>query len=998
MTDQIPLVDVKAQYAPLIPELEERFSAVLESGRFIFGPEVEAFEREAAAYLGVPHAIGVANGTDALVLALDALGIGRGDEVICPSFTFYATAEAIARVGATPVFADIDPVTLNLDGEDVATRITERTKAIMPVHLFGRPAELDGLVALGLPLIEDAAQAFGADGVAQTGICSTFSFFPTKNLFALGDGGLVTCLDDEVAERVRMLHFHGSRDKRTFELVGVNSRLDAIQAAMLRVFLPRLAGWNAGRREAAARYAELGLGELVELPGGRAGARVPHVRRPLVAPEGDRRGACGGGHRLRVVLREAYPSATGVGVPRRAGRIAPGDGACCCGEPRPSDVGRHRAGAAGARGRRGSLDRRRPGIAMHSPVNRHRLWQVAVDAVLIAAAWILSWYVRFDADWPRYYDRYLEWDVVALVVGVMLPVFIAFGFYNRWWRYVSTQDMWGVLRGVAVALVAAFLVFAVLDFHPAKVPRGIWVIDLLLLLAFVMGVRLLARSLIERPSPRSLVARGREVLIVGAGDAAQLILREMLRNPSLGYTPIGLVDDDPRKKNLRLHGIRVLGTTAELPALLRERRPDELLIAIPSASGDVRERIVAVARSAGIPVKTLPALYELIAGDFNLAGQIRPVEVEDLLGREPVEADLQSIAGYLTDEVVLVTGAGGSIGSELCRQIARMGPTRLVLVDNGEPGLFEIERELVDEREFLATAAVLADAGNATKMRQVFEKYRPAVVFHAAAYKHVPLMEANPLEAVRNNTLVTRTVADIAVEFGAKRFVLVSTDKAVNAKTVMGQSKAICEWIVESWGHREDTTTRFCGVRFGNVLGSSGSVIPIFRKQIARGGPVTVTHAEMTRFFMTIPEAVQLIIQAGSIGGRGQVYVLDMGEPVKITDLADTMIRLSGKEPGVDVAVEFVGARPGEKLHEELWSETEHVSPSSHEAIMLVTRAPIDQSWLEDELDELAGLVESGETLELIGRLTTICAAPHRVGAPDGDGAGIAEAPSASEA
>ena len=371
--------------------------------------------------------------------------------------------------------------------------------------------------------------------------------------------------------------------------------------------------------------------------------------------------------------------------------------------------------------------------------------------------------------------------------------------------------------------------------------------------------------------------------------------------------------------------------------------------------------------------------------------------MEDLLGREPVDADLASIAGYLSDEVVLVTGAGGSIGSELCRQIARMGPTRLVLVDNGEPGLFEIERELVDERDFHATAAVLADAGNATKMRQVFEKYRPAVVFHAAAYKHVPLMEANPLEAVRNNALVTRTVADIAVEFGAKRFVLVSTDKAVNAKTVMGQSKALCEWIVESWGHRDDTTTRFCGVRFGNVLGSSGSVIPIFRKQIARGGPVTVTHAEMTRFFMTIPEAVQLIIQAGAIGGRGQVYVLDMGEPVKITDLADTMIRLSGKEPGRDIAVEFVGARPGEKLHEELWSETETVSPSTHEAIMLVTRPPIDQLWLEDELDELARLVEAGETLELIGRLNTIVAAPRRNGVLAGDGAGAAEATPASE-
>jgi len=266
VTQQIPLIDVKAQYSPLIPELEERFSAVLESGRFILGPEVEAFEREAAAFLGVPHAIGVANGTDALVLSLEALGIGHGDEVICPAFTFYATAEAIARVRATPVFADIDPLTLNLDPDDVAARITPRTKAVMAVHLFGRPAPLAELAALELPLIEDAAQAFGADGVAGTGACSTFSFFPTKNLFALGDGGLVTCLEDEVADRVRLLRFHGSRDKITFELVGTNSRLDAVQAAMLRVFLPRLTGWNAARREAAARYADLGLGEAVELP------------------------------------------------------------------------------------------------------------------------------------------------------------------------------------------------------------------------------------------------------------------------------------------------------------------------------------------------------------------------------------------------------------------------------------------------------------------------------------------------------------------------------------------------------------------------------------------------------------------------------------------------------------------------------------------------------------------------------------------------------------
>jgi dTDP-4-amino-4,6-dideoxygalactose transaminase len=285
----IPLVDVKAQYAPLIPELKDRFAEVLESGRFIFGPEVEAFEREAGAYLGVPHAIGVANGTDALVLALEAMGIGAGDEVICPSFTFYATAESIARVGATPVFADIDPGTMNLDPEDVGARITPRTKAIMPVHLFGRPAQLAELAALGLPLIEDAAQAFGADGTGTTGVCSTYSFFPTKNLFALGDGGLVAATNDEVAKRIRMLRFHGSFDKKHFELVGTNSRLDAIQAAALRVFLPELAGWNASRREAAARYAELGLGDVVELPNDESG----HVYHMYVvrSPDRDRIGA-----------------------------------------------------------------------------------------------------------------------------------------------------------------------------------------------------------------------------------------------------------------------------------------------------------------------------------------------------------------------------------------------------------------------------------------------------------------------------------------------------------------------------------------------------------------------------------------------------------------------------------------------------------------------------------------------------------------------------------
>jgi FlaA1/EpsC-like NDP-sugar epimerase len=614
-------------------------------------------------------------------------------------------------------------------------------------------------------------------------------------------------------------------------------------------------------------------------------------------------------------------------------------------------------------------------------VNRHRLWGLAVDAALVAAAWWLAWQLRFEQQRPVYYDRYLAWDIVLLVVAIKLPVFLGSGFYNRWWRYVSTRDIWAAVRGVALASLAVFLVFTLFELHAVRVPKGVWFIDLLLCLALVTGSRLLARTMLERPRPGSLVARGKEAIVVGAGDAAQLIVKEMLRNPALGYTPIGLVDDDPRKKNLRLHGVRVLGVTEELPNLLREHRPDELLIAIPSAPGEVREHVVEIARREGVAVKTLPGLAELVAGDFDLTRQLRPVEVEDVLGREPVEVDLDSIADYLTGEVVLVTGAGGSIGSELCRQISRLGPTRLVLVDHAEPALFEIERELVDERGFHAAAAILGDVKDGEKVRQVFEKYRPAVVFHAAAYKHVPLMEANPLEAVRNNTLGTRTVAEVAVEHGAKRFVLVSTDKAANAKNVMGQSKALGEWIVESYGARNDVTTRFCAVRFGNVLASSGSVIPIFCRQIANGGPVTVTHPEMTRYFMTIPEAVQLVVQAGAMGGRGRIFVLDMGEPVRIVDLAEKMIRLSGKEPGREIAIEFVGARPGENLHEELVGDGEAATPTSHEAIMQLERAPIDPGWLEAELRELARLAAEGDTLEVVGTLARLVREPRRTGA-----------------
>ena len=612
-------------------------------------------------------------------------------------------------------------------------------------------------------------------------------------------------------------------------------------------------------------------------------------------------------------------------------------------------------------------------------VNRHRVWQAVVDVGLIAAAWFLAFWLRFDSGIPVVYERLLE-ETLYVVVPIQLAVFVLFGLYSHWWRYVSIRDMWAVARGVTVAaIVAAFAVYLINPVAGFRVPRSVLVFDWLILLALVAGARLLARTIIERPAPRRLVARGKEAIVVGAGDAGQLIVKEMQRNATLGYTPIGLVDDDSRKKNLRLHGIRVLGSTHDLPRIITDTKPAEVIIAIPSAAGETRHRIVTACRDGGVPVKTLPSVYELISGDLNLARQLREVQVEDVLGRELVELDPEVIATYLAGETVLVTGAGGSIGSELCRQIALVGPERLVLVDHAENALVEIERELVYERRFRAVVPVLADVKNRAKLRRVFERYRPSVVFHAAAYKHVPLIEANPLESVRNNVVATQVAAEVSAEFDARAFVLVSTDKAVNPRNVLGQTKLLCEWIVHDAARRGGNTTRFLVVRFGNVLGSSGSVIPLFRRQIARGGPVTVTHPEMTRYFMTIPEAAQLIVHAGAIGESGDVFVLDMGEPVKIVDLAHDMIRLSGKEPGRDVAIEFIGIRPGEKLHEELWAPGEEAAPTSHPKIFRAGAQHIDSIWFESELAELARLIEADDTLETVARLGAIVREPRRI-------------------
>jgi FlaA1/EpsC-like NDP-sugar epimerase len=646
------------------------------------------------------------------------------------------------------------------------------------------------------------------------------------------------------------------------------------------------------------------------------------------------------------------------------------------------------------------------------PIHRHSLPQIVVDAALIALAYYLAFELRFNhgpsGGYARLLNRTLPWVVLGGAVVLVLS-----RVYERQWRYSSQRDYLALGRGVLVITVLAMLGVAVL--HPVVVteggaagatsqpklvglglPDGVSVLFLLLCLAFMSGLRVIARSLHERRPLAALKAAStaeRSVMIVGAGDGGRLVLREILRNRELGLVPVGFLDDDSRKHGMRIDGVKVRGDTYnDLGRILDEAEPDEVIIAIPSAPGSTRARIVRACRERGVPVRTLPTVFELLRDqDASSAGaiaqQVREVRVEDVLGRDPVHVELRTAGAYIAGETVLVTGAGGSIGSELCRQIAQVRPRRLVLVDHAEDNLFAIARELEQERHVppAVLCAVLADCKEPARMKEVFAEHSPAVVFHAAAYKHVGLMEANPIEAVRNNALATRLVAMLAGEHGAERFVLVSTDKAVDPATVMGASKALAELALEA-ATASHPDTRYAAVRFGNVLGSSGSVVPIFKRQIERGGPVTVTDERMERYFMTIPEAVQLIIRSGSLiaprSGRGtELFVLDMGEPVKIVDLARAMIELSGLTPQRDVEIEIVGARPGEKLSEELYADHERPMATEAEKILRVERKRAAAEVVEAAFGEVEALLAEADADTLSARMASIATAPWRAGA-----------------
>jgi FlaA1/EpsC-like NDP-sugar epimerase len=631
-------------------------------------------------------------------------------------------------------------------------------------------------------------------------------------------------------------------------------------------------------------------------------------------------------------------------------------------------------------------------------VSRHRLWQIVIDAALVSVALVVAYLLRFDFDVPKAFWHQLLWLIVP-VVAVQIAVLLVLGMYNKWWRYSGVRDLaglfWGTLAAAAVSMVVAEIVAFKLQspiygrWHnlvtATRMPWSVIVLDWVLLFGLLSGARLLSRVAAERPWRGGRSHEGKKVLVVGAGDAGELVVREMLRTRRIRYRPVGFVDDDLKKKNLRIHNVRVIGTTRNLPSLLKEYSVDEVIIAMPSVGGRLIEDIALICKRANVPVKTLPGVYELIKGTVIIE-QLREIRVEDILGRREVSVDYTSI-GYVTDKVVMVTGAGGSIGSELSRQLATMSPRLLLLVDHSEGNLFTIEHELQTERHFTDLKACLLDIRDKVKLRALFETQRPDIVFHAAAYKHVPMMQHNPAEAFDNNSFATMSLIENAMRFATGRVVFISTDKAVEPETIMGLSKALSERIVETMA-REAADTRLMTVRFGNVLGSSGSVVPLFKRQIAAGGPVTVTDERMTRFFMTIPEAVRLVIQTGAMGNGGEIFVLDMGDPVRIVDLAREMIRLSGLEVGRDIEIVFTGNRGNEKLDEKLFNDGEQVVGTTHPKIAMAVRRPLPRALLRQELVRIREALDAGDidqALHLAGDVV-------RLAAPDGEPHGAAGA------
>lgn len=585
--------------------------------------------------------------------------------------------------------------------------------------------------------------------------------------------------------------------------------------------------------------------------------------------------------------------------------------------------------------------------------------------------------IRLTED-TRYWIVYQYPLMLLFMLSIKLVVFGLFRQYSGWWRYVGISDLLVVAKASLISTTVIILLwyFVILrvDFLRFGVERlqnigdGVILLDFFITIMMLSGLRMVVRLYHEefrQENPTGLT----RLLIVGAGDAGEALLRETMRMKKAQYEAIGFVDDDPRKNGARIHGVSVLGTTQDLPGICKRLNVEEIAVAIPSANHKQLRKVIQICQGTKIKFSTVPSITDIASGKLKVS-QIRDVAIDDLLGRDVVELDLDSIKTFISNKTILVTGAGGSIGSEMCRQVCKFGPKLLLLVEQAENPLFFIERELRKDFPDVEMVAIIRDITNKLRIRQVFEEYKPQVVIHAAAHKHVPLMEDNPGEAVINNIVGSKNVCDCAADFGADDFVMISTDKAVNPTSIMGSTKRMAEMYVQS--KKSAKGTHFTTVRFGNVLGSNGSVVPIFNKQIAAGGPVTVTHPDMERYFMTIPEASQLVLQAATLGKGGEIFVLDMGEPVKIVHLARELITLSGFRPDEDIEIVFTGMRPGEKLFEELSIEGEDMLPTKHPKIAAWQNKSVDRETLKKTIAQLVRTAKSQDHYKLVEIIKTV--------------------------
>jgi FlaA1/EpsC-like NDP-sugar epimerase len=594
--------------------------------------------------------------------------------------------------------------------------------------------------------------------------------------------------------------------------------------------------------------------------------------------------------------------------------------------------------------------------------------QFVVDLVILVAAFKMAYLVRFDFAIPLTEQSHLLSQLIPVVLLQFLLLRVA-GVYTFIWRYVGMAELKTFLKAAlysAVPLLAMRLLLTE-EFQSLRVPISIILMDTVLAFGGVLGVRVLRRDIYETWGKRHHL-NGRDkgmqksILLIGAGRAGVMVAKEIQGHSSTDLHIAGFVDDAPQKQGSAIHGIKVLGTTKDLPQLVCELNINHVVISIAQASRADFRRILNVCEAIPVKVRTIPCLYEVLQGRVKVS-RIRDVQIEDLLGREPVQLDEPEIARFVTGKVVMVTGAGGSIGLELARQVARFSPSELLLVERAEFALFSIDRDLRASWPDLRIVPLVADVGRETRMRPIFKNHRPALVLHAAAHKHVPMMEFNATEAVRNNVLATSLLGELAAEFNVEAFVLISTDKAVRPSSVMGATKRTAELVIQDLSNR--FATRYVAVRFGNVIGSTGSVIPIFNEQIRKGGPVTVTHPEMTRYFMTIPEAAQLVLQAGAMGQGGEIFILDMGKPVRILELAKSAITLSGLRPYADIDIVFTGIRPGEKLYEELEQSEEQTSRTRHPKIFIGKINPYPEEKMHSALEQLTVLSESGSEVEI---------------------------------